>query len=169
MVHPKSKDVRKIVELFKTVLPLAKNDEQLRMACTYTREEPCGTVACHAGWFGIASKLDVAGRGWIIAANRMAENLGFKAWFQLNTWARSNPGIWGAPISGFHIFSRRGGRAFYHPTKRPAGAKNLQHIVDHWTEVAERLEAMERAEYPQITHPPVTAEQVIEELEGVTV
>lgn len=168
MQHPKSKDVRKIVALLTSVLPLAKAKRHLDMGCTKINGDrhKCGTVHCHGGWFGVALKLHLHGEvSFTDGADEMGEMLGFAGMWPLNDWVKNNPKIWGVFIGDDHIFSASAAKFFHHPTKRPNGAKNLQHIIDHWTEVAERLEVLENQ--VAISDPPITAEELIESLEPV--
>jgi hypothetical protein len=163
MQHPKSKDVRKVVELLTSVLPMATREDHLNMmkgsVCVdYT----CGTVCCHGGWFAIAKSLH---RGRYVdywgGANAMAESIGLGDGNQLEKWANYSSKIWGNESGSSMFFDEL---AFFHPTKRPEGAQTLQHIIDHWSEVADRLEALENQ--VEISEPPITATELIQSLEN---
>jgi hypothetical protein len=99
----------------------------------------CGTVHCHAGTYAIMrcdlDKELYYGDG----AEQMARDLGFIGSFSLKEWAEHNANIWG---------NENGGCMFIEPVaftspSRPDGALSIQHIADHWNEVAQRLEAIE--------------------------
>lgn len=108
----------------------------------------CGTIHCHGGWYAVAV-CDVRGRrnvSFIDGAAEMARELGFyhpdnhAALSMLSMWAYQNPKIWGNERGGDMFGSKL---AFTHPVKRRCGAENLQHIIDHWEEVYERVKELE--------------------------
>lgn len=124
----------------------------------------CGTVHCHGGWFAIAAVLHKKGFVTFEHGKKlMSQMLGFRCGYDLKVWGALNPQIWGNPDAMMMFLDVS---AFYNDDKRPAGAENLQHIIDHWTEVAERLEALENQ--VDISDPPITAEELIESLEPET-
>lgn len=177
MQHPKSSDVKKVIDLFKSVLPKASREGHLNMMeGGVNLYHECGTVHCHGGWYAIAANLHfrrILGMqfkrtvSYFDGANAMAKALGFKHYEELRMWANLNPNIWGNYF-GTTMFTMS--LAFEHPHKRPYGAKNLQHIIDHWQEVHDRLVILERQNEPvEISEPPVSAEQLISSLENKTV
>ena len=93
----------------------------------------CGTVACHAGWFGIAY-----GKGsyFFDSASWMAKFLGFSWHYHLRRWAKSNPEIWGNE-DGDRIFSDS--LAFATTPEK----LTLEKVGIHWHKVADRLESLE--------------------------
>lgn len=141
MFIPKSENILKVINNFKKVLPLAKRDEQLNMSVSQVSSVGCGTIHCHGGWYAVAacdtSEFIVFDNG----ACKMTEDLGFDDpdMYSLTTWANQNPEIWGNN-KGAGIFCRANA---FEGVNRPAGAKNLQDIIDHWTEVYERVKAIE--------------------------
>lgn len=140
--HPHSSQVLKVIQAFESVLPMAKARYHLDMhqAQVTSGSEACGTTHCHGGWFSIACKLHLRQYcGFLDGADRMAEILGFDDNYILEQWAAENPIIWGN-YRGRGMFCAE--LAFASPA-RPDGAKNLQHIIDHWREVRERLLALE--------------------------
>ena len=163
----KAKKILKVIENLERMLPYAQNNGSLDMSCGTVSTEKgknlCGTTQCHGGWYAIAAlsyKKRKEGVEYDDGANKMAKHLGFKesvskrqtdvyekgqmieASDKLCSWANKNPEIWGN-TDGNIMFSCYGRMAFYHETKRPDGALTLQHIVDHWKEVYERLWKME--------------------------
>src|SRR6478736_8535916 len=104
MNNPKSEDVKKVIDSFKSVLHMATRPNHLHMSETTVvgHSHECGTVHCHAGWYGVAMiekgeyLKDVYGRvGFSVAGNKLAEDLGFNDRDELAIWARHNPKIWG--------------------------------------------------------------------------
>lgn len=176
--HPKSENVRKVIALLTSVLPMAVREDHLDMSqasINTTKDHKCGTTNCHGGWYVIANKLHyrekkrfflgdkivcTRGLGFNDGIRLMSEHLGFGLGENILTWAGCNPDVWGNNY-GTAMFS--GEIAFIHKNKRPSGAKTLQHIIDHWTEVAIRLERMEQG--VEISDPPVTAEHLVTFLE----
>jgi hypothetical protein len=83
--------------------------------------------------------------GYGDGASLMARHLGFDEnndldeTQKLRNWADDNYNIWGNS-NGYGMFSSR--HAFK-SEKRPNGAESLQDIVNHWTEVRDRLAALE--------------------------
>jgi hypothetical protein len=145
MTHPKSSDVLKVIEGFKKVLPKAGRLDMGQ--CAVNVGHTCGTVHCHAGWFAVAvcdlnKRLDYShGR------DAMAEILGLRP-EDITQWAHRFPDVWG---NNFGLYMFGASYAFFHSEKRPDGAVHLQHIVDHWTDVYERLKALEAPVYVDIT------------------
>lgn len=165
MKHPTSKAVFEVVERFKSVLHLAILPYHLKMSeMNVVDNGSCGTVACHAGWYLLAKRIakerfyyrsgyhkDEFLKG-IVAINN---DLGFP---KINTsgnnmydtpllkWADDNEVIWGSRYGGA-MFNSRGNMAFK-TESRPDGVTNLRHIIDHWTEVGERLLALENEQQP---------------------
>lgn len=143
MQHPKSENVLKVIGKLKNVLPMATRERHLDMqeGAVNNGSHPCGTTHCHGGWFAVAMGLHLISDyvDYNNGANKMAECLGFPNMIQLENWAESNEHLWGNE-DGTRMFCNED--AFISPT-RPDGAENLQHIIDHWTEVYERLVALE--------------------------
>lgn len=168
MQQVKSIDVKKIIDLFKKVLPMAIIENHLNMSQAYVNYGSdsmpceCGTIHCHGGWFAIAASLHLNNYvSYLDGAEEMASILGLKNYSGLVYWARANPSIWGND-DGFGMFCCQ--YAFYNPEKRRNGAENLQHIVDHWQEVHDRLVILENK--VEISEPPITTNELIEELES---
>lgn len=148
MQHPTSKAVFEVVERFKSVLPLATLPRHLQMGVSKVNEcgHECGTVHCHGGWYAVAV-LPIADAefGFQDGSERMAKDLGFESDMQLEEWASKFPEIWGNERA-MGMFCDC--TAFIHIKKRPRGALNLQHIIDHWQEVGERLLDLEKSQQP---------------------
>lgn len=145
-VHPKSENIRKVIDVFKSVLPMAlKENYGLRMSAT----KICGTFMCHGGWFYIGVNGQQQGATFSNGIKLMSKMLGLDNGYYLassnaiSEWAYGNKGVWGND-SGLHMFGSAS--AFNESKKRPHGAKNLQHIIDHWEEVYDRVKALEDAQ-----------------------
>jgi hypothetical protein len=157
----KSKDVRRVIEGFKSVVHLAHSNDSLDMEESSVEQADndiygiytCGTTHCHAGWYAVAHIEEVRelirstyGKrtriSFVDGVLLMESHLGIEKGRSISSWADHNPELWGND-SGQTMFSRAS--AFTSPS-RPKGARNLQDIIDHWTEVAERLEALEKQE-----------------------
>jgi len=155
MKHPSSANVYKVIKTLESVLPLIKRENHLNMFCgSVNGDYSCGTIHCHGGWYAIASKLH---ENKIVdyenGADQMAKDLGFVGYVDLLCWARENKKIWGNKFPQL-MFSDE--MAFYHKTKRPLGAENLQHIIDHWREVAEKLKRLENKNKKTPSYPDIT-------------
>lgn len=145
MQHPKSEDILRVINDFKSVVHLANNEICLNMGAINI----CSTVLCHAGWYmqTIAKEKRVGTVYTGIKAMSLA--LGFSGNClgvgdnDICYWAKRNKDVWGNESAGV-MFSDK--MAFLHPTKRPNGAKSLQDIIDHWEEVYERVLALEQPE-----------------------
>lgn len=99
-------------------------------------------VLCHGGVYAIMkSYLKKGNIDYRDGANLIANDLGFKDRFELQFWAELYKKEWGNDL-GFSMFALHS--AFYHPTKRPNGAEHVLHIADHWDEIADRVEAIEK-------------------------
>lgn len=158
-----SSNVKKVIENLKKVLPMAVYRYHLNMQETRVNiDHVCGTVHCVGGWYAIAKGLDIGKRvTFMDGANEINKDLGFSEQCGIKAsreWAVNNPKIWGN-VSGYFMFSLES--AYYHPTKRPNGALNLQHVIDHWQEVYDRLLALEMQ--VEISDPPVYVESFIDE------
>ena len=151
MKHPHSSKVLEVIKAFESVLPMAIRENHLNMSTANVNcgTYACGTVHCHAGWYAIAKGLHLnEGISYSDGVIKMCKDLGITDggdfWDSpIEAWASKNKDIWGNR-GGNVMFSNR--IAFKHPTKRPKGAENLQHIIDHWREVYERLLDMEQKE-----------------------
>lgn len=142
MQHPKSENILKVIEVFKKVLPMAKRKRHLNMdeISVQNEDHACGTVHCHGGWFAVGfCDLSNPYITFLNGGEEMAHVLGFKRMDDLQVWASENPKLWGNR-RGDGMFAER---AAFRSSDRPRGASNLQHIIDHWTEVYERVKALE--------------------------
>lgn len=144
----RSENILKVINNFKKVLPMATVKNHLdMMECEVNNGHTCGTIHCHGGWYAIAACDLSYEMNYMSGSNNMARTLGFGRDTDLERWAQQNTSLWGNN-EGACMFCDE--EAFYHKTKRPEGAKTLQHIVDHWQEVYERVKAIELT-----TEPPV--------------
>src|SRR5260221_665185 len=146
MKHPTSESIYRVIENFKKVLPLATREDHLDMmeGVVCNNLHKCGTIHCHAGWY-IISKIGIIKNNksnidYNYGAEAMAKDMGFVNSEMLKDFFVKYNKLWGNE-NAEEMFT--GGMAFYHHKKRLEGAINLQHIIDHWTEVAERVKALE--------------------------
>lgn len=163
MKHPTSEAVLNVINNFKKVLPLAKRYDHLDMKAISV----CGTIHCHGGWYAVATcdLRKIEDLYFTHGVVQMEIDLGLEhikgsLFFSLQYWAVANHYLWGNECGGLMF---KDALAFYHKDKRPFGAQNLQHIIDHWTEVYERLLLLENQ--IEISDPPITAERLVEHLE----
>lgn len=134
MKHLKIENIRILADTF---LLLHEDGGKVYMRQTYFH--PCGTVACHAGWFAVArgKKLDYGkSYTYMSSADEMAKFLGLKSFDNLPEWAHKNPKIWG---------NHRGEFMFSRPIafgKRENQELTLKDIGIHWHKIADRLEEL---------------------------
>lgn len=141
-MRPKSTDILKVIKNLKKVLPQATRKRHLDMGeCMVNKHDyECGTRHCLAGWYAVATCNTKNALDFVDGVNKMVKHLGFPNENEFSKWASTNPQIWGNE-DGYGIFSDKD--AFYNKEKRPEGAENLQHIIDHWEEVYERIKKLE--------------------------
>ena len=131
-----------VVPNFRKVLPLANKENSLDMGESKVNvNHICGTVHCHGGWYAVAvadlsNKVD-----FYFGAERIGEDLGFDnsnnaADIKLALWARNNKLFWDSQ-DGSLMFNCA---SAFTSDSRPKGAQSLSDIVDHWLEVADRIE-----------------------------
>ena len=129
----------------------------------YLKEQGCGTIACHAGFYEFEfclrntsriifpdfTKKDVdfpflrrtndenneAAVLWHEGAKRLARDLEFTSKKELESWAEAHPTLWGNR-NGESMF--KNGMAFGSDTD----IVSLQRIVTHWRNVANRIEKL---------------------------
>lgn len=131
--HPIPDNLRTMADRFEELA-----DAQKVLDFSEPRVAQCGTVACHGGWAGVILAADV----------------GDSCGYDLLRWADQNPELWGNPW-GAKMFGSDGYFAFN--IKSPAISCTLQHIADHYREVAARIRGvryvLKRATYgPQAPH-----------------
>lgn len=164
----KSENILKVINNFKKVLPLATEENHLRMDTTTVCDigYKCGTIHCHAGWYAVErydwrlyKKHDRVSfwHGIKLMCDDMGlfpEKTDYLSYYAGNSplckWVKANPELWGSECG--EIFASA--MAFYHPIKRQNGAENLQHIIDHWTEVYDRV-VLEEKKARLLSEPPV--------------
>lgn len=133
---PIKEQMQTVIDNLKKVIPQAPDTANLDMMETQLGEA-CGTVHCLAGWYAIATcPVITHTTNFYVGVINMAMDLGFTDSRHIIQWAMCNRYTWGN-ASGESMFTSK--MAFYNPTKRPDGAKTLQHIVDHLEEVRDRL------------------------------
>jgi len=133
MRHPTKKQVQKVIDNFRKVLPQAQR-LQRKEGCSVNMSEinidaACGTPMCHGGWYAVSTcknAINFSG-----GKTLMAEHLGFDASYELKSWAMNNPEIWGN-YYGEEMFNFN--RAFNHH-----GKLTLPKIIRHWINVQKRL------------------------------
>lgn len=180
MSHPTSAQVQKVIDNFKSALPLATMEGHIchsePRVCSWNYK--AGTIHCHGGWYVVGSRklkrrrmsvfayieYRLKNRGKFCAyrgilfdegIEQMERDLGN---IEIRIWAQENPVIWGND-KGEKMFGLSGNKLAFQSTKRPNGATCLQEIVDHWEEVRDRLIVLEKQ--VEISDPPVTIEDFI--------
>lgn len=144
--NPTSAQVLTVINKLTSILP--KNIFQRRTLNMENGNNLCGTSMCHGGWYFVASiprmsKKDKRHYSYKDGIDIMMKDLGFHNISKFYDWA-GNFRIWGN-YDGENMFGGSG-VAFKHPIKRPKGAKTIQHIIDHWREVYERIKEIEEKE-----------------------
>ena len=119
---------------------------------TCTIEHGCGTIHCHAGWFFIANHLSdidldqkTIVRGEFSKKNELCFSEGIKDLYKhfgvvsvAHLCRELRPFTWGNDECGSMFFSDRS----FTPRNK-SFAETLGDIVDHWAEVAMRLQILE--------------------------
>lgn len=144
MHTPTKAQMQVVIDNLKKVLPIATLPNHLDMGCPHVNNtsHTCGTVHCFGGWYAVAVCDLSEFINYEEGKDQLATDLGFLSDCQYNVenllvdWAMYNPGVWGNN-NGTDMFLHE--RAFQHITKRPNGALNLQHIIDHLEQVRDRL------------------------------
>ncbi len=106
----------------------------------------CGTQACHAGWFGWGCGVDHLVPGprngfendYVYQANKIAQFVGVKNSNYLESWAETNPRLWG---NGYGVSMFCGRHAF---GENLGEQPTIKQIGIHWLKVADRIEAHEK-------------------------
>lgn len=167
----KSENVLKVINKFKSILDL---NPQLDMKeCLVNYRNACGTPHCHAGWYAIASKSKFRRRfmpetNFTEGVKIMAADLRFMGLFAeraMREFFADNPSIWGNEYGG-SMFSEKVAFKCTYTDKRQFGAESIKDIIDHWQDVYDRLVILEKKNSVEISNPPITAEKLINELEG---
>ena len=147
MKHPKSEDIYKVAERFRSVEHMPGTVD---MKKTTAFEEPCGTVACMAGWYYLTLKEEDlkempsiiveagAHDAYSIGAKSLAYSLGFSNKNLLRDWAIENPDLWGNEF-GASMFSHE----LAYGKESSYEILTVKEIADHFFGVANRLKTME--------------------------
>ena len=168
---PRIEGIKKIAETFRKVAKEhgGNDGSEVDMSVTSINQTECGTCACHAGWYALATTehewdgsyahfKDEKG-GWAPAitygygADRMAEAAGYESRYKLEEWAHENPEMWGNGYGGGMFSDSRAFGYFEYDEGgdeegggRPEGDGTPQSasfhigaIADHWEGVYERL------------------------------
>lgn len=139
---PTKAQFQKVIDLLYTILPLTfEREGSLNMMESDVNhcEHQCGTVHCFGGWFAVALLHEKQIKGHVSygeGADKMAQMLGFEWGYYLKKWATRHIRLWGNSY-GYNLFCDE--LAFYHPTRRPHGAKTVADIINHLEEVQQRL------------------------------
>lgn len=136
----KQKRIERMRELGNIFLKLHKERPDAKVDMTEHRFHPCGTTACHAGWFAAYNGDDskAACKNFMSAKREMAKFLYFDTDMNLEMWAEQNWDIWGN-YSGGYMFYSKGAFGFYDEDNE----LTLKDIGNHWLGVADRYEASE--------------------------
>ena len=133
MHTPTKSQWQAVINNFKKVLPMAKEDSQLDMLepDVNNNHHSCGTVHCVGGWYAVACGLDNKDSTFITyrhGANEMARHLGFSHMDDLETWAGFNSNIWGNEC-GHNMFCNKSAYNY---------AYNLAEVLVHLEGVRDR-------------------------------
>ena len=141
----RAEDLKRVITTMGLVASNRKADLNMQRWPVQEDRYHCGTIHCFAGWYLIATELE---KGAKLSAKMFPHDVDFGSGVMrmsevlkvhLPEWADKNPLIWGNEY-GCEIFQKR--RAF-RAKGRYNGAENLNDIVDHLTEVYERLKEKE--------------------------
>lgn len=129
-----------VIDNLKKVLPLATREDHLNMGYggVNTWGHVCGTMHCVGGWYAVATLDKRQELTYEDGVLQMSKDLGFTmrgSFYVIRRWASNNPTMWGND-DGAKMFLFPS--AYYHKDKRPNGALNLQHVIDHFEEVRDR-------------------------------
>ena len=144
MNHPTPEAIRKVAARLQSVMPRDGSGGQVDMQESEVDRNQCGTPVCHGGWYALAcyaeGRLQNETLDYGVGVLSMAEDLGFDDDVYLAAWAQGNTGLWGNDVGAF-MFSSPRSFGFKHG---PGESKlTLQHIIDHWLAVADRIEALD--------------------------
>lgn len=133
-MHPAPEKLRTMAEKFEA---LAENEaNRVEFSADTALKNGCGSVACHAGWAGIA--LGALSPYYKIGAKALARFL--NPWWvfasDFSCWAFENPELWGND-KGAAMFNAVGYIAFGFDKQ---GQCNLLDIANYYREVAARIE-----------------------------
>lgn len=133
-MHPVPERLRTMAGKFEV---FAENEaNRVEFSAANALKNGCGTVACHAGWAGIA--LGVRSSAYQIGAKTLSRVL--NPWWvgasDFPLWAFENPKLWGNTNGGamFHAIGH-----FAFGFDKP-GQCTLADIANHYREVAVRIE-----------------------------
>lgn len=133
MKHPNIENIRVLADTF---LLLSESDPEAKVNMKDAEFHPCGTTACHAGWFAVSQGKESAyNYGFMDAAKEMARFLGFNGHHELTDWVEDNRKLWGNRY-GARMFGGR--EAFGLEDREPT----LKEIGEHWLAVADRIEGL---------------------------
>jgi len=131
---PSSNIIPENVAILATTFMLL-HEEGGAVAMSSTNFHPCGTVACHAGWFAIARNIRDNGTyyGFTHSADDMAEFLGFECRQSLKDFLKTHRTLWGNDRPAA-MFSKPDafGKSYYEKL-------TLLDIGEHWAKVYDRL------------------------------
>lgn len=135
MKHPTKAQVQVVIDNLTKAAELAGGDCPVDMDFTGINfDHPCGSPACHGGWYALAVLGPVDRFGvptdYSDGAYQMAKHLGFEGRTQLELWAKYHPEKWGS--NGGHLMFQSW-IAFNVPIS------HLSQIIDHWKGVQSRL------------------------------
>ena len=152
----KSENLTEVIETMKLITNNDREKLNMQAGTVWHRgtvikpRHECGTVHCFAGWYFVAYLQrngisidefeDTSGYlDYSEGVNLMSRTLELPEPHlesDLSDWARANPDLWGNHKGGL-VFGHK--MAFYSSKDRLYGAENINDIIDHLTEVRNRL------------------------------
>lgn len=137
MRKPTKNQWQVVIDNLRKVLPMAERDGGLDMFEGRVNEldHQCGTIHCVGGWYAVAALNTSLPLTYLDGTNAIALALGFEDDDDLEKFLLDNPDYWGN-MAGKFIFCAAS--AYYQPDKRPYGATNLLHVIEHFEEVRDR-------------------------------
>ena len=154
---PSAEQVDVVATKFEDIAREYGHKGMIDMGISCISPHPCGTVACHAGWYKVNEVVNYGHSkylnksigfdkqeipiGFADGATKIAADLGCSSYDELKVWAHSHPEIWGND-NGNAMFIYE--KAFY-PDGKFSGKITLLHIADWWRAVHKRVLELENS------------------------
>ena len=152
---PSAEQVDVVATKFEEIAKKHGDGGLIDMGLSCISPHPCGTVACHAGWYKVNEVVSYAYSegtnrtiafdkqeipiGFTDGANLIAADLGFSHYDKLKSWAVAYPEIWGNN-EGSAMFINE---AAFFPDGIYSNKIMLLHIADWWRAVHKRVLELE--------------------------
>lgn len=140
--NPLSENVFKLCDRLASVN--ASRNAMLSMHTTGVFTNPCGTVACVAGFYQIYRfKYFITSNAYDAGSMAIARDLGFSRRDSLRDWAQENPKLWGNS-KGLGLFCDS--CAYLNDEVERDTKITLSDVINHWRGVGLRLQTSEQME-----------------------